>query len=115
MLIADSQVHIWCAETPERPWIPGGMKSLHNRKNRPEPIGYEELKEMMDAAGVRRAMICPPTWEGDRNDFGIEAARRYPDRFGVMARIPLQRPEEAKELILSWRDEPGVKGVRLTF
>jgi predicted TIM-barrel fold metal-dependent hydrolase len=115
MLIADSQVHIWSAERPDRPWIPGGMKRLNHMKHRPEPIGYEELKDMMDAAGVRRAMICPPTWEGDRNDLGIEASRKYPDRFGVMARIPLQRPEEAKEWIRSFKDEPGVKGIRLTF
>ena len=91
------------------------MKRLNHMKHRPEPIGYEELKDMMDAAGVRRAMICPPTWEGDRNDLGIEASRKYPDRFGVMARIPLQRPEEAKEWIRGFKDEPGVKGVRLTF
>jgi predicted TIM-barrel fold metal-dependent hydrolase len=115
MLIADSQVHIWAAETPERPWIPQGMKRLQHMQHRLEPIGYEELKDMMDAAGVRRAMICPPTWEGDRNDLGIEASRRYPDRFGVMARIPLQRPDEAKQWILGFKDEPGVKGVRLTF
>jgi L-fuconolactonase len=115
MLIADSQVHIWSAETPERPWIAGGMKRLQHMKHRPEPIGYEELKDMMDAAGVRRAMICPPTWEGDRNDLGIEASRRYPDRFGVMVRIPLQRPDEAKEWIRRFKDEPGVKGIRLTF
>jgi L-fuconolactonase len=74
MLIADSQVHIWAAETPERPWIPQGMKRLQHMQHRLEPIGYEELKDMMDAAGVRRAMICPPTWEGDRNDLGIEAS-----------------------------------------
>lgn len=115
MLIADSQVHIWAPETAERPWIPGGMARLKHMQHRLEPIGYEELKEMMDAAGVTRAMICPPTWEGDRNDLGIEASRRYPDRFGVMARIPIQRPDEAKAWITSWKDEPGVKGVRLTF
>jgi L-fuconolactonase len=115
MLIADSQVHIWAPERPDRPWIAGGMKRLLHMKHRPEPIGYEELKDMMDRAGVRRAVICPPTWEGDRNDLGIEASRAYPDRFGVMARIPLQRPEEAKEWMRGWRDEPGVKGVRLTF
>ena len=116
MLIADSQVHIWAAETPERPWIPGGMKRVLHMKHRPEPIGYEELKGWMDEAGVRRAMICPPTWEGDRIDLGLEASEKYPDAFGVMARIPLQRPEEAKALIQSWRREhPGIKGVRLTF
>lgn len=115
MPIIDSQVHIWAPERPDRPWIEGGMKRLLHMKHRPEPIGYEELRGMMDAAGVDRVMICPPTWEGDRNDLGIEASRHYPDRFGVMARIPLQRPQEAQRLIESWRDEPGVKGVRLTF
>ena len=115
MLIADSQVHIWAAERPDRPWIPGGMQRVLHMKHRPEPIGSEELLTMMDAAGVRRAMLCPPTWEGDRNDLAIEGARAHPDRFGVMARIPLQRPDEARALIESWRDEPGVKGVRLTF
>jgi predicted TIM-barrel fold metal-dependent hydrolase len=115
MLIADSQVHIWSPETPERPWIPGGMDRLLHMKHRPEAIGYEELLGWMDAAGLRRVMICPPTWEGDRNDLGIDASRRYPDRFGVMARIPLQRPAEAKEWIARFRDEPGVKGIRLTF
>ena len=115
MLIADSQVHIWSAERSDRPWIPGGMKRLQHMKHRLEPIGYEELKDMMDAADVRRAMICPPTWEGDRNDLGLEASRKYPDRFGVMARIPLQRPEDAKEWIRKLSNEPGVKGIRLTF
>jgi predicted TIM-barrel fold metal-dependent hydrolase len=115
MLIADSQVHIWSPESPEHPWIPGGRDRLLHMKHRPEAIGYEELLGWMDAAGVRRVMICPPTWEGDRNDFGIEASRRYPDRFGVMARIPLQRPAQAREWIARFQDEPGVKGIRLTF
>lgn len=28
MLIADNQVHIWAAERPDRPSIPGGMARL---------------------------------------------------------------------------------------
>jgi predicted TIM-barrel fold metal-dependent hydrolase len=115
MLIADAQVHIWAAERPDRPWIEGGLQRLLRMRHRPEPIGYEELKDMMDAAGVRRGLICPPTWEGDRNDLGLEASRRYPDRFGLMARIPFLKQKEAEALMLSWRDEPGVKGVRMTL
>ena len=34
----------------------------------------------MDEAGVDRALIVPPSWEGDRVDFGLEAVK-YPDRF----------------------------------
>lgn len=115
MMIVDSQVHIWAAETPERPWLPGGMERIKHMGHRLEPIGYEELKDMMDAAGVRRCILVPPTWENDRIDLSVEAAEKYPDRFGVMARIPVQRPDDAKALIRSWRGVPGIKGVRLTF
>ena len=57
MLICDSQVHIWAANTPERPWASG-------RPHRPEPLGHEELLRAMDAAGVGRVVIVPPSLEG---------------------------------------------------
>jgi predicted TIM-barrel fold metal-dependent hydrolase len=56
----------------------------------------------------------PPSWPGDRNDYGIEAAQRYPNRFHVMGRIPLQNPQSAA-LLPQWREQPGMLGVRLTF
>jgi predicted TIM-barrel fold metal-dependent hydrolase len=115
MLIVDSQVHIWAPETAERPWMPGGMDRLRHMGHRLQPIGFEELRQMMDAATVNRALLVPPTWDMDRVDLCLEASERYPDRFGVMGRIPVDRPEEAKELIRSWKDHPGMKGVRLTF
>jgi predicted TIM-barrel fold metal-dependent hydrolase len=29
MMIVDSQVHIWAADTPERPWPPGEAARAH--------------------------------------------------------------------------------------
>ncbi len=49
----------------------------------------------------------------DRNDYALEAAKRYPNRFAVMGRIPLQDPKSA-ELLPRWK-EPGMLGVRVTF
>src|SRR5947209_17322376 len=46
--------------------------------------------------------------------YGLDAAKRYPNRFAVMGRIPLQNPKSA-ELLPSWRAQPGMLGVRLTF
>ena len=68
----------------------------------------------MDEAGVDRAVIVPPSWPGDRNDYGLEAAKRYPNRFAVMGRIPLQNPKSAA-LLPKWKEQPGMLGVRLTF
>jgi predicted TIM-barrel fold metal-dependent hydrolase len=107
--IVDSQVHLWKAESPDWPWVPGRKPQLL------EPFTIERLVPLMDEAGVDRAVIVPPSWPGDRNDYGLEAARRYPDRFAVMGRISLQKPEQYAPLLPKWREQPGMLGVRLTF
>jgi len=68
----------------------------------------------MDRAGVDRAVIVPPSWEGDRNDLALEAARQHPDRFAVMGRLALERPE-SRSLLADWRRQPGMLGLRFTF
>lgn len=71
------------------------------------------LKEM-DGAGVDRAIIVPPSWEGDRIDYALEAAAAYPDRFAVMGRIALDDPA-SRALLPRWLDHKGMIGIRLTF
>ncbi|MEK7876724.1 MAG: amidohydrolase family protein [Pseudomonadota bacterium] len=109
MHIVDAQVHIWGANTPERPW-----PTPHIEPHRPTPFSTDDLRREMDAAGVHRAVIVPPMWEGDRNDLGLEAARLYPDRFAVMGRIDVQAPA-SRSLIATWRQQPGMLGLRFVF
>jgi predicted TIM-barrel fold metal-dependent hydrolase len=115
MLIADSQVHIWKEETPDRPWIPGARERMVLNGHQTEPFTYEECLEHMNGAGVDRVVIVPPSWEGDRVDYGLEASEKFPDRFCVMARVPQNKPEEGKALMREFAKTPGIKGVRLTF
>src|ERR1039458_455786 len=84
VVITDSQVHIWGANTADRPWPKGGEA----RAQRPVPLETSELLAEMDAAGVDRAVIVPPSWEGDRNDLALAAAAAHPDKFAVMGRRP---------------------------
>ena len=108
MLIADSQVHIWGANTPERPW------PARARAQREIPLGADELLREMDAARVDRAVIVPPSWEGDRNDLGLAAAAAHPDRFAVMGRFdPAARG--AREALPRWLDQRGMLGMRFAF
>ena len=65
MLIADAQVHIWAADTPERPWPPI-VHPTQSRPHKPQPITKDDMLREMDAAGVGRAVIAPPVWEGVR-------------------------------------------------
>jgi predicted TIM-barrel fold metal-dependent hydrolase len=80
----------------------------------PEPFTIERLVPMMDEAGVDRVVIVPPSWPGDRNDYALEAARRYPKRFRIMGKIPLQDPKGAA-LLPKWREQPGMAGLRVIF
>lgn len=107
-VIVDSQVHIWQGNTPEHPWVPGSTAQM------PEPFTIEKLIAAMDEAGVDRAVIVPPSWVGDRIDYALEAAKRYPQRLGVMGRLPLKTPQSPDELA-RWKAQPGMLGIRLTF
>jgi predicted TIM-barrel fold metal-dependent hydrolase len=110
MLIIDSQVHIWAPETPEKPYATENASTPH----RLVPLGAEELVREMDGAGVARCVLVPPTWEADRNDTSLEAARLHPDRLAVMGRLSLTRPE-SRERVATWKEQPHMLGIRMVF
>ena len=107
-LIVDAHIHMWPANTPERPWVPGRRPQL------PEPFSIERVVPMIDEAGVDRVVIVPPTLEGDRLDYGQKAAKRYPGRFGIMGLINLNDSTTARRFS-TWREQPGVLGIRLNI
>src|SRR6266576_3109730 len=109
-IIVDAQVHIWKAHAPERPWPADGIGQAHI----PRPFSYYELSARMEEAGVDRVVIVPPSWEGYRNEYAMEAAKKWPKRFAVMGRLRLDDPK-SKEALATWRDQPGMLGMRHTF
>lgn len=110
MLVVDSQVHIWAEDSPERPWRTGA----HAQTQRAIPVTADELLGWMDAGGVDRAIIVPPSWEGDRNDLAMAAAAKHSDRFAVMGRIdPAAR--SLRDALPTWRSQPGMLGIRLAL
>jgi L-fuconolactonase len=109
MIVVDTQVHIWAPNTPDRPWVLGP-----ERAHLPVPLDAETVIKMMDEAGVDRAILVPPSLDGDRNDLCLKAARDYPRRFAVMGRLQLDHPN-APERLKEMKSQPGMLGVRLTF
>lgn len=109
MLIVDSQVHVWAPSTSERPWPP-----ITKKPHRAEPLSPESLLREMDIAGVDRAVLVSPSWEGTRNDLVLQAAQSYPDRFRVMGRIDYESASAASdfERLIA---EPSVLGLRVAF
>ena len=106
MRIIDSQVHVWPADQPNRRLDP-------DYRNRP-PYTYESLLTAMSEAGVDQTILVPPSFDGDRNDYALDAARMHPDRLAVMGRVALEAGP-AHATLSRWKQQPGMLGVRLTF
>ncbi len=109
MTIIDAQIHVWSADTPARPWPAG--RALHAHA---PSLSAEEVLRVMDAHGVARTVLVPPSWIGDDNTDSLDAARRHPDRFWIMGRFD-PRTVDARERLAGWLDQPGMRGIRLTF
>ena len=109
MEIVDAQIHIW--NMTEDQWPGGIYVPAWARKG---PFTESDALKGMDAAGVDRAIIVTAGFTGDNNDVPLAAARRHPDRFAVMGRIPLRDPQSPGRL-KNWMSQPGMLGVRLAF
>lgn len=111
-LIVDSQVHIWRAHTETRPWaIPNGTPQM------PTPFTIEQLLPMMDAAGVDRVVLVPPSWYGaaQGNAYCEEVVKAHPGRFGYVALgLAIDRPDQAGRLT-ALKHTPGVFGARVAL
>ena len=102
MEIIDAQIHIWTEEVEVVP--------PHRRK----PFGFEEAMAEMEKAGVSGAVLHPPSWDEGSLSLAIEACQRFPDKFAVLAKFPLDEPERRGELE-SFVKQPGIVGLRYTF
>ena len=110
MLVTDVQVHLWEPECPDRPWPKPQQRPPH----RPNGFSGEEMLKEMDAAGVDRAIIVPPTWAGESNAWALDVAARYPRRFAVVGRFDVKAPD-ARWQLQGWLKQPGLLGVRMSF
>ncbi len=110
MLIADAQIHIWDEDRPDRPW----PTDRGGKPQRDWPYLAPELIGLMNEGGVDRAVLVPPSWEGDYNDLAIQAVQDNPGRFAIMGRASVNRAE-SEPLFERWKDQPGMLGLRYTF
>jgi predicted TIM-barrel fold metal-dependent hydrolase len=101
MLIVDAQVHLWSKGAPLEP-------------HRARPYEAAEALRDMHAAGVARALLHPPSWDPDSVELAIDAVAAHPDRFAILGRFALDRPQTA-EWVAAWKTRPGLLGLRFTF
>lgn len=100
MQIVDAQIHLWSVG------LPSNMSHWQVTSFLPA-----EAINLMDEGGVDAAIIHPPGWDPNSHQLALDAMAEYPGRFAIMGALPLDDPA-SREKIASWRNTPGVLGLR---
>jgi predicted TIM-barrel fold metal-dependent hydrolase len=105
MMIIDSQVHAYDANTPKRPW--------HSVPNWPSHVTGDEMVAAMDAVGVDGAIFVS-AFSMYRYDasYALEVQRAHPGRFAIVKPVDPDDPSVA-EVIADWKKTPGTVGIRI--
>lgn len=105
MVIIDSQVHAYEANTPKRPW--------HSVPNWPAHVTGDEMVEAMDNVGVDGAILVS-AFSMYRYDasYAVDVKRAHPDRFALVKPVDPDNPAVA-DVITDWRKTPGAVGIRI--
>src|ERR671939_123326 len=105
MMIIDSQVHAYEANTPRRPW--------RSAPNWPAHVTGDEMVAAMDKVGVDGAIFISPfsmcQYDGS---YAVEVQKKHPDRFALVKPVNPDDPAVA-EVIADWKRTPGTVGIRI--
>ena len=105
MVIIDSQVHAYEANTSKRPW--------HTVPNWPDHVTGDEMVAAMDAVGVDGAIFIS-AFSMYRYDasYAVEVQRAHPGRFALVKPVDPDDPAVA-DVIADWKKTPGAVGIRI--
>ena len=105
MMIIDSQVHAYEANTPKRPW--------HTVPNWPAHVTGDEMVAAMDKVGVDGAIFIS-AYSLYRYDasYAVEVQRAHPGRLAIVK--PLDPDDTGvAEVVAEWKKTPGAVGIRI--
>src|SRR5246500_3567619 len=105
MMIIDSQVHAYEANTPKRPW--------KNKRNWPASATGDETVAAMDKLGIDGAIfISAFSLYGYDASYAVEVQRAHPGRFGIVKPVDPDDPAVA-DVVAEWKKTPGTVGIRI--
>src|SRR3979490_1157955 len=105
MAIIDSQVHVYEANTPKRPW--------HSVPNWPDHVTGDEMVAAMDKVGVDGAIFISPfsMYRYDAS-YAVDVQRAPPGRFALVKPVDPDDPA-ASDVTADWKQTPGAVGSRM--
>jgi L-fuconolactonase len=105
MTVIDSQVHVYEANTPKRPW--------HSVPNWPDHVTGDEMAAAMDKVGVDGAIFISAfsMYQYDAS-YAIEVQKAHPGRFALVKPVNPDDPAVA-DVVAEWKKVPGTVGIRI--
>ena len=105
MTIIDSQVHVYEANMPKRPW--------HSVPNWPDHVTGDEMAAAMDKVGVDGAIFISAfsMYQYDAS-YAVEVQQAHPGRFAIIKPVNPDDPAVA-DVIADWKKVPGTVGIRI--
>src|SRR3974377_118758 len=105
MMIIDSQIHAYEANTPKRPW--------HSVPNWPDHATGDGMVAAMDKVGVDGAIFIS-AFSMYRYDasYAVEVQRAHPGRFAIVKPVDPDDPDVA-DVVAEWKKTPGTVGIRI--
>ena len=104
MQIVDAQIHVWGTG------LPSNMAHWQVTS-----FTAAEAVALMDEAGVDAAVIHPPSWDPGSTRLAMDAVATYPGRFAIIGAVDLGQPVVARVAMETWREQPGMLGLRCMF
>src|SRR5215467_5919393 len=106
MMIIDSQVHAYEANTPKRPW--------HIVPNWPASATGDEMCAAMDKVGVDGAIFIS-SFSMYRYDasYAVEVQQAHPGRFALVKPVDPDDDPAVADVIADWKKTPGTVGIRI--
>jgi len=106
-VVIDAHLHLWNTERLPYEWLQRPENAAINRT-----FGVEDFRSRAARAGVDRAVLVQAADTAADTEAMFEIASGHPEIAGVVAWVPLDRPDEAAIQLDQLAARPGFAGIR---
>jgi L-fuconolactonase len=107
LVLIDAHLHLWNTERLHYAWLQRPENAAINRT-----FGFADFASRAAAAGVDRAVLVQADDTAADTEAMFEVAAAHPEIAGVVAWVPLDRPDEAAAQLDQLEKRPRFSGIR---
>jgi len=102
----DAHVHVWDLEAAEYPWLTPEFTALYRT------FAFDEIVPELDACGIDRVVLVQAADDSADTEHMRAVADANPRVAGIVAWLPLDRPDQLPERIAELQADSRVVGIR---